>query len=77
VSVGAETVGFIVNPVAFINIAISVIEGAFAIGLVVLPFAGVPCPIRPDLGARAEPDLVLDVAPVDRAIIEDHLIHVL
>jgi hypothetical protein len=55
VAVNAVSVGFIVFPFPFENIAIYVVKFPFAVGFVIFPFTFVSRSIRPSLNAKAIP----------------------
>ncbi len=51
--VGAFALGFVVNPLAFVDVTIRMDETSLAVALVVLPVAHILAAICPDLGSFA------------------------
>lgn len=63
--VSTVSIGFIVFPVAVVDVAIRVPELALTVCFIILPFAFVASAIGPDLGAGAVAGAVFEVAAVD------------
>ena len=60
--VDTEAVGFVILPLALVDIAISVPEFTRSVGLVLAPFSLILCTIGPDLDTRSVSHAILQIA---------------
>lgn len=68
VAVGASAFRLIVDPLAFVNVAVSMLQFPLAIGFVVSPLALVPGAIRPKLNAKPIPHAAEPLPCIHRAV---------
>ena len=65
--------GLIIDPLAFILVAVHMPECTLAMCLIEAPVALIPCPVLPDLNASSMPILAFPLAQVLSTILEDKL----
>ena len=75
VRVNSLPISFVVTPFTFVDISIGVPKLAFSIGFVVSPLSLILGAIRPPLNADSLSLIASNVAFVDSAVLELHLLH--
>jgi hypothetical protein len=70
VRIGAVALGLVVDPLAFVNISVSVHQLALSIGFIVLPLTFVAGAIGPQLGALAVAHCIEPLPGVDCTVFE-------